>query len=343
MIKKAAKFFFYLALLGIVMLSFLVFYPRKYDVPQLQKRESTQYWNLQTGSKIAYILVAAKGEKKPFPIIFLQGGPGGIISNRTIEMLAPLANDGYDIYLYDQIGSGYSDRLADITQYTADRHKADLAAIVEQIGAEKVILIGQSWGGILATLYIAEHADKVAKAIFTCPGPIQPANREIENRKAPDSLHLKEPLYTNAQANSTTKTIRSQAVTQLAYLFGSKLASDKEMDDFQTVLVNRSNKSIVCDTTKALAAQGGNGFYVQIMTIFSLAEIKDPRQKLKEATFPVLIMKGQCDNQKWGFTQEYAEIFPNARLVVIPNAGHSIGVEQPGLYLQTIREFLGLY
>jgi pimeloyl-ACP methyl ester carboxylesterase len=51
-----------------------------------------------------------------------------------------------DVYLYDQIGSGWSDRLDDIRQYTALRHKKDLEAIVQAIGAEKVILIGQSWG-----------------------------------------------------------------------------------------------------------------------------------------------------------------------------------------------------
>ena len=51
-------------------------------------------------------------------------------------------------------------------------------------------------------------------------------------------------------------------------------------------------------------------------------------------------MKGQCDNQPWGFTNEYLELFKNHQLKIIPNAGHSISVEQPELYLKTIRVFL---
>ena len=75
------------------------------------KRASTQYWELNTGSRIAYTFIKAKGEKKPYPILFLQGGPGGPVDNRNIKTLSSLSNAGYNIYLYDQIGCGYSDRL----------------------------------------------------------------------------------------------------------------------------------------------------------------------------------------------------------------------------------------
>ena len=120
------------------------FFPRKYDVPDLLQRPGTHYWVLSTGSKIAYTLISGKGVKKQYPVIYLHGGPGGYISDRNIETLAPLSEDGYDVYLYDQTGSGQSDRLADIEEYTADRHKKDLEEIVKKSGAEKVILIGQS-------------------------------------------------------------------------------------------------------------------------------------------------------------------------------------------------------
>jgi pimeloyl-ACP methyl ester carboxylesterase len=51
-------------------------------------------------------------------------------------------------------------------------------------------------------------------------------------------------------------------------------------------------------------------------------------------------MKAQYDNQKWGFTQEYCEIFKDHKVTVIPDAGHAIAVEQPELYLKTIAEYL---
>lgn len=51
-------------LLSLVAYMFAVFIPRSYDVPQMHKRKGTQYWDLHTGSKIAYSLVSAKGIKE---------------------------------------------------------------------------------------------------------------------------------------------------------------------------------------------------------------------------------------------------------------------------------------
>lgn len=147
--KKTFKFIKYILLLSLAAYLLAVFIPRSYNVAQIRERKGTQYWDLQTGSKIAYTLVAAKGKRKPCPIIYLQGGPGGFISDRNIQVLAPLSEDGFDIYLYDQVGSGLSERLSNINEYTADRHKKDLEKIIEKIGSEKVILIAQSWGAIL--------------------------------------------------------------------------------------------------------------------------------------------------------------------------------------------------
>lgn len=338
--RKVSILIKYALLLCLVVCSFVTFMPRTYDVPQSQKRESTQYWDLPTGSNIAYTLVAAKDIRKPYPIIYLQGGPGGFITDRNIQILTPLSEDGYDIYLYDQIGSGQSDRLANINDYTADRHKKDLEEIIKKIGAEKVILIGQSWGAILATLFMADNIEKVQKVIFTGAGPIQPMRQELLSNKSPDSLKLRKPPYSNHKANEQAKNIRTGVAGFLAKSFGIKLASDKEADDFQTYLNNELNKATVCDTSQALKAEGGGGFYVQVMTVQSFSEIKDPRPKLKGSKIPMLMMRGQCDNQPWGLVNEYLELFPNYQFKIIPNAGHSISVEQPGLYLKTIRDFL---
>ncbi|MFZ4796546.1 MAG: alpha/beta hydrolase [Bacteroidia bacterium] len=338
--RNLLKYLKYLVLLSIVVFLLLIFIPRTYDMPKTNPRQGTQYWELPTGSKIGFFHIPAKGTKKPFPIIFLQGGPGGFISNYNIKTFAPLSEDGYDIYLYDQIGSGQSERLLNITEYTADRHKKDLEEIFKMIGSDKVILIGQSWGAVLATLFIADNPNSVKKIIFTGVPSIQPMRKELLEIKAPDSLHLKKPPYSNGEANEKTQNIRSSMTAFWARTFGKKLAPDKEVDDFQTYLNNELNKATVCETAKALKAEGGGGFYAQIMTVKSFSEIKDPRAKLRNCKTPVLIMKGQCDSQPWGFVNEYLELFPNNTLKIIPNAGHSISVEQPELYIKNISEFL---
>lgn len=330
------------ALAGIAVLLIAVFWPRSYGTPPLVERPDTRYWDLPTGSRIAYTLIPSSGVKKPYPIICLHGGPGGAFGNESIRTLAPLAADGYDIYLYDQIGGGESARLANIREYTADRHKRDLEAIVQKIGATKVILLGHSWGAILAVLYAADNPDRIDRIILTGPGPIYPIRSGLAGEPSPDSLHLHEPYYSNKQGNEQANNIRTRVTAFFATNFGIKLASDREADDFGGYLGALTERSTVADTAEIgkIRQAPGAGFYCGLMTMHSLLTIPDPRPKLRNAAIPLLVMKGQYDNQKWGYTHEYIGLFPNHRLFVIPNAGHSISRERPDQFLSLTRDFL---
>ncbi|MBL0234945.1 MAG: alpha/beta hydrolase [Chitinophagaceae bacterium] len=330
----------YALLVFLVIFLYKAFWPRNYHVPPSQLRAGTKYWNLSTGSKIGYTFIAGTGSKKNYPIIYLHGGPGGFVSDRDIRVLSTLAEDGYDIYFYDQIGSGQSARLENISDYTVSRHVKDLKEIVGRVGAEKVILIGQSWGAILATLFTAENSEKVEKIIVSSPGPIYPVRLGLKNVTPPDSLHLRTPFYSNNQGNEKANNLRIKTITFWAKKFNKKLASDKEADDFATYLNFEVNKSTVCDTAKIVKAVAGSGFYAAVMTFKSLGQVQDPRPKLKNSNIPILVIKGQCDNQKWGFTNEYLELFHNHQFAFIPDAGHFISVEQPDSYIKAIKGFL---
>jgi proline iminopeptidase len=318
----------------------IIFFPHTYDVPALAERTSTKYWDLKTGSHIAYTLIQAKGEKKPCPVIFLQGGPGGPVYDENIKSLTPLSEAGYDVYLYDQIGCGYSGRLKNIEEYTVGRHKKDLEEIVRIIGAEKVILIGQSWGAMLAAAYIADNLQKVEKVIFTGPGYIMPRNKLLENIKSPDSLHLRQPQFTNKQGREKIYNYRARVVEYCARAFSWKLASDNEMDEFETVLDHEMGKSTLCDPSKISGIENRSGFYSMVKTVQSFNEVEDIRPELKNCKIPSLIMRGQCDGINWGYLTEYLTLFTDHALVIVPDAGHSIAREQPELYIKNIVEFL---
>ncbi|MDP1844369.1 MAG: alpha/beta hydrolase [Sediminibacterium sp.] len=338
--KNIVRVIKYSLLLFLVIFLYKTFLPRNYNVPESQLRGSTKYWNLSTGSKIGYTFIAGIGSKKNYPIIYLHGGPGGFVSDRDIRVLSSLAEVGYDLYLYDQIGSGQSARLENINDYTASRHVKDLNEIVSKINAEKVILIGQSWGAILASLFTADNSEKVEKIILSSPGPIFPVPQELKNVTPPDSLHLRTPFYSNNQGNEKANNWRIKTITFCATKFHKKLASDKEVDNFASYLNFEVNKSTVCDTANILKAVAGSGFYASVMTFKSLDLVQDPRPKLKNSNIPILVMKGQCDNQKWGFTNEYLELFSNHQFTFIPDAGHFISVEQPASYIKAIKGFL---
>jgi len=330
----------YSLLIGFIGFICLIFVPKKYNVPKLENLNQTQFWKLSTGSKIGYTLISSTKAKKGNPIIYLHGGPGGCITKEIINTFTPFSKNGYDIYLYDQIGSGHSQRLKNIAEYTVNRHVEDLGEIINTIGSSKVILIGQSWGAILATLFVAEYPHMVEKVILTGPGPILPIKNNMASQKAPDSLHFIKPIFSNQDGNEKSYNLRAKLIWSWAYIFEKKFAKDSEVDEFFTYLNSALNKSIVCDTSLIPKAKGGGGYYAHIMTVKSFNEVVNPRPKIKTIKTPLLIMKGQCDNQKWKFAKEYLDLFQNSKLEVIPNAGHSIAIEQQELYTQTIMGFL---
>lgn len=333
-------------MLAIVMLlcagwmAYIFFYPRNYNVTLLKDRAGTKYWTLATGSRIAYTFVPAKGSKHPYPVIYLHGGPGAGITDLEIKTLSRLSDYGYDVYLYDQVGCGHSARLENITEYSAERHKKDLKQIVQQTGAEKVILLGQSWGSILGGLFLAGNPDKVAKFVITAPAAIQPENHAYAAMAVPDSLQMNEPSFSTRKASLRAANARSKVMEFFVRQFDKKLAGDEEADKFATYYANFLNKSMVCDSMNAVIAEGTEGYYVHYMTRLSLGRVHDPRPKLMQSNVPVLIMKAQCDNQKWGYTSEYLDVFRNHEFAFIKNAGHNIFIEQPDEYIRVIKEFL---
>lgn len=339
--KNVKRILRWALILLFIFLLYLLFWPRHYKAQIREKDLTNQVWKLSTGSSIGFTYIpSGLQEHQPYPIIYLHGGPGGAISKRVVDDLKRLSNFGFDLYFYDQVGSGNSTRLINISDYTVQRHIDDLYEIIKNIHSEKVILIGQSWGAILAAAYLSQHPETIDKIIFTSPGPVYPINNAEINFPAPDSLKIRKPLYTNKEANTSAGNIRMSTIKFIATRFAKKIASDKEVDQFADFLDTKSYKSALCDTSVVLQNRGGNGYYAGIMTYNDLFKMKDFRANIRGMNIPVLILKGECDNQPWGATQEYLSLFPNHKFILVPNAGHFINVEQPEIYIREIKNFL---
>ncbi|PHN07013.1 alpha/beta hydrolase [Flavilitoribacter nigricans] len=340
MFRSMLKILGYASMVLLVSLLLVFFIPRNYDVSPFRERPDTQYWELETGSRIGYTLLRGDTSRVHAPIIYLHGGPGGMIQDEVVEFFRPIAAAGYDVYLYDQIGSGHSDRLSEIGDYSVARHRADLEAIVARIGAERVILFGHSWGSMLATEFLAGNREKVESMILSGPGPILPIKNELAGLKAPDSLQLTAPKYSNREGNERANNLRSKLVYYWARIFKRKLASDREADQFFTHLNNQLSKSTTCNGEGLPPYPGGGGYYVHMMTVNSFYEVKDKRSAIRDSPTPLLIIKGQCDNQKWGFLEEYLRLFPNSRYQIIPAAGHRIDPDRFDEYRKIVLDFL---
>lgn len=101
------------------------------------------------------------------PLIVLHGGPGGDFHYLlSLDQLA----DQYSVLYYDQRMSGLSSRRSD-REPGPEQDMMDLHALVERFaGDRKVVLIGHSYGAMIATGYVARHPERVSHAVIIEPG-----------------------------------------------------------------------------------------------------------------------------------------------------------------------------
>ena len=103
-------------------------------------------------------------------IVAIHGGPGG--DYRSILNCKEFANDGFFVVFYDQRGSGLSQRHnTDI--YNVQIYIDDLGAVIEhyrQSENQKVILMGHSWGAMVATEFVNQYPEQIDGLVLMEPG-----------------------------------------------------------------------------------------------------------------------------------------------------------------------------
>ena len=315
--------------------------PRTYDVPAFVTRAGTNYWELTTGSHIGYLHLEHTSQLKKSPIVYVHGGPGGMVRDVQIEALKPLTAQGHDLYFYDQIGSGHSARLANPTDYSVVRHSADLHAVLQQIDAPKIILIGHSWGAVLVANYLQNYpTDRIEKVLFEVPGPILPVDPSRRNPAKNLPFVPIKPELTNYDANERMKSWRVRWVRAGAIFLGTKLGSDTEMDQYMALWDRELNRSTTCTAKKNVPVQPGSGYFAHIMTVQRFNEVADRREAFAQLRIPVLVLMAECDNQPSGYAAEYLDLIPSAELAVLGKSGHDMATDQPKLYLEIVSNFL---
>jgi proline iminopeptidase len=299
-----------------------------------------RFWDLPTGSRIAYVHTPATGRARPTPVIFLHGGPGtpgeGVPTGGR-----ELAADGFDVYSYDQLGAGRSTRLRDVTGYTVARQVADLEAIRRTLGADRIILVGQSWGGSLTAQYLAAHGEHVAKAVFTSPGALW--GRQYPGSTAGEPWNRLSPAQQARldRLDSAPRIIAASLLLQINPGAAHALVGDREVDHWMHEVALQGKDSTSCeDAPPATAHDNPQGFYSNQMTVKDFEQLPDPRPRLRTLRVPSLIMRGECDFIKPAVTAEYQHTLAGSELVTVKEAGHSISGEQPGRYTALLRAFL---
>lgn len=326
-------------------LAIFVMIPISPTIAQIEPRESTRYWEMSGGYSIAYTRVAPDGDAAGPPVLFLHGGPGGYIHSSYIRQAEKLAAQGHEVYLYDQVGSGLSDRLAKPKDYGFEKHVDDLAEIIGKLGGE-ASLIGQSYGGILVSYLSATQPGLVHRAVLTSPGGIQPTLFDEEGRWAnekryaiPADISFTDPPDASEDMGISSWPTRAIASIAAATTLNRKIMEDEEADGVLNTVATRITRGMVCDPANVQPEEGGGGFYSHGWSNW-FGDVEDWRPQLASSPVPLLVVQGECDYIHYASAYEHAALAPRGRYYFIEDAGHVIWWEKPDAWVDAVGAFL---
>lgn len=299
--------------------------------------DGSQTWLVESDIELTHFAV---GEGRN--VLVIHGGPG-------MPFLEPMSGldtltGEFQFHYYDQRGCGEStrpiDRFESQNMYenmmTLDRtlglgaQIADIERIRQILGDDKLILIGHSWGGFLASLYAAEFPEHVEALIL-----ISPANMLVMPQPDAESdlfASVREKLPADQQAEFDE--------FMAEYMDFNALFQKSEED---LVAMNEQFGEYyvqVVDIPAQVPPQGKSGGWMIWAQYLSMGQQHDYRAALKNVTAPVLVIHGANDLQSEAASRMYEEAFPNAQFAVIENASHFSFEEQPDDFARLIEEFL---
>ena len=108
------------------------------------------------------------GNNSKIKILLLHGGPA--MTHEYMECFESFfPKEGFEFYEYDQLGSYYSDQPTDSSLWTTARFVEEVEQVRKAIGADKnnFIVLGNSWGGILAMEYALKYQQNLKGLIVS--------------------------------------------------------------------------------------------------------------------------------------------------------------------------------
>lgn len=265
------------------------------------------------------------------PLVVAHGGPG--CTHDYVDAFKDLATlDGRAVIHYDQLGNGNSTRLTDKGEdfWTVQLFLDELATLLRSLGIEKrYAFLGQSWGGMLG----AEHAVRRPSGLKALVIANSPANMRTWVAEA---NRLRRELPADVQ-DALTRHETAGTITDPEYAAASRVFYDRHVCRVVPwpPEVARTFAIMDEDNTVYRNMNGPTEFHV-------IGTMKDwtIEERLADIAVPTLLISGRHDEATPEVVRPYVERVPDLRWVLFENSSHMPHVEERGLCMRTVSDFL---
>ena len=275
-------------------------------------------WEVEPGVELAYFSVGEGAD-----VLVVHGGPG--MPQTASAPAFDVLGDAYRFHYYAQRGTGESFRPAfdfSGSQWESiqalegalgiAQQLADIERIRQLLGGEQLLLVGHSYGSLLAALYAAEMPRRVRALVLIAPANLvvfpSPRGGLFDNLR--DRLPAAEqPAYDAwVEEYFDLGGIFAKTEAELA-------AQDAELFRFFAAGVGNP-PAAVSPPPHLLGAWHARAQY------FSMGFRHDYSVALEAITAPTLVVHGGDDLQSIEVANDYAGWIPDSRVVTIQGAGH---------------------
>tara|TARA_B100001115_G_scaffold153738_1_gene124332 strand:+ start:1191 stop:2153 length:963 start_codon:yes stop_codon:yes gene_type:complete len=267
------------------------------------------------------------GSADGIPVVVIHGGPGGGGQPSYRQYFDPAA---FNIIQFDQRGCGKSTPYAELEGNNTQASVSDLEALRAHLGLEKWHVFGGSWGSTLSLIYAQHHPERVMslvlRGIFMCrkselhwfyqdgashlfPDAFEPYRNHIPTEEQSDliSAYYKRLTSDNVEVRRAAAKEWTRWEMATSRLFPDPEYLEKADDlDFAVAFARIECHYFI------------NGIFVEEGFILKRAKTIEH--------IPTVIVQGRYDvvcppRSAW----ELHKAMPQSRLVMVPDAGHSMG------------------
>jgi len=248
------------------------------------------------------------------PIVFVHEFAGDL---RSWESQMRYFGQRYRCIAYNARGFPPSDVPDDVEKYSQDRARDDIKAVLDALSIEKAHIVGLSMGGFAALHFGFTYPERTLSLVVGgCGYGASPDKRaQFAEETEAAAKRFEEIGMSKAALGYATAPTRVQ--------FQNK--DPRGWQEFANQLAGNSTKG---------SALTMRGVQKRRPSLFDLVD------QMKTITAPTLVMTGDED---WPCLEPallMKRTIPTAGLVVMPNCGHTINLEEPAAFNQYLAEFL---